>query len=97
MITSYDWPKAYRMRTQACSPRFRRLHPVTGVDLSKILGATKILGGGAKGVAIVDKIIGVSQLLETCARVTPHSTRLCIQLFKWQLKAHRFYIGLETV
>ena len=45
----------------------------TGIDLSKILGETKILG--EQWVAITDEIIGVSQLLGALVRVSPQSLR----------------------
>jgi len=49
----------------------------TGVDLPKILWATKILGG--QKVSRTDKIIGVSQLLRgTCPGCPPKSMAMTV-------------------
>ena len=52
----------------------------TGVDLSKILGANKILGRRRKNVSITDETIGLSQLLGACAPAAPTSLRLQLLL-----------------
>lgn len=49
-------------------------YTITGVDLSKILGAANIWGGG--NVALTHESIGISQLLVACAWAEPQG--LCL-------------------